>query len=286
MSDYIRCDMAYLLLNDVIAQNWGTQLSSWGYGRPPTEFWRDAIALAKQKFPHIQFLAEVYDPWVQTLQALGFDWTYDKGLYDRLGNGNLDNLREYISGLPLSYHVHAARFIENHDEPRAVAFFGSTWRADAAALVTYTLPGMRFYFMGQREGYANRLDIHLRRALPEEKHSDTELTYRLLLNITSDVTFHIGTWTYLNVFGADSAWRLMAWKWAYGDSKRLCVVNYSDAEGQGRVLVPDAVPRSGNDTIPVTDLLSGATYYRSAHEMRTQGLYVIIPKWWAQIFSY
>jgi hypothetical protein len=61
---------------------------------------------------------------------------------------------------------------------------------------------MRFYFMGQREGYANRLDIHLRRALPEEKHSDTELTYRLLLNITSDVTFHIGTWTYLNVFGA------------------------------------------------------------------------------------
>jgi hypothetical protein len=78
----------------------------------------------------------------------------------------------------------------------------------------------------------------------------------------------------------------MAWKWAYGDSKRLCVVNYSDAEGQGRVLVPDAVPRSGNDTIPVTDLLSGATYYRSAHEMRTQGLYVIIPKWWAQIFSY
>jgi hypothetical protein len=29
-------------------------------------------------------------------------------------------------------------------------------------LVTFTLPGMRFYFMGQREGYANRLDIHLR----------------------------------------------------------------------------------------------------------------------------
>jgi hypothetical protein len=45
----------------------------------------------------------------QTLQSIGFDWTYDKGLYDRLGNGNLDSLRGYISNLPMSYHLHAAR---------------------------------------------------------------------------------------------------------------------------------------------------------------------------------
>jgi len=116
-------------------------------------------------------------------------------------------------------------------------------------------------------------------------------------------------WQYQNVFGADSAWRLMAWTWSSNDQKRLVVVNYSDTQGAGRVILNDATPVNGNDTIPVTDLLSGTcssfcrsqplyspvdmityilgiTYYRSAADLRKNGLYVIVNQWWAQIFSY
>mgnify|MGYP002387745923 CR=1 FL=1 len=107
MSDYIRCDMAYLVLNDQIQSNWGNQISSWGYQRPSTEFWADAIAEVKKSY-NVQFLAEVYDPWTEPLQNVGFDFTYNKGLYDRLGNGNLDDIRGYISGTPPSYFFKSA----------------------------------------------------------------------------------------------------------------------------------------------------------------------------------
>jgi len=56
----------------------------------------------KAKFPKVQFLAEVYDPWQGALQQW-FEFTYDKQLYDRLADGNLDNIRGYISGNSFQY---------------------------------------------------------------------------------------------------------------------------------------------------------------------------------------
>jgi hypothetical protein len=99
-------------------------------------------------------------------------------------HGHLDQIRTFLydksrdSGY---YHQHSARckhhiiqyslhiynlskqlVIENHDEPRAVQVFGSPWRANAAALVCMTLPGLRFYFMDQMNGFKNRLAVHMR----------------------------------------------------------------------------------------------------------------------------
>lgn len=103
LSDYIRCDMAHLVLNDQINDNWGQQLAADNYKRPSTEFWGDAIAAIKAQFPNVKFLAEVYDPWLAPLQQLGFDFTYDKHLYDLLGNGNLDNIRQYLFNVDHAY---------------------------------------------------------------------------------------------------------------------------------------------------------------------------------------
>lgn len=124
LCDGIRCDMAYLVLNDLFEQNWGHQLWSWGWKKPTTEWWDGAIKAAKQKFPNVIFLAEVYSPWqvlilplgslstrwnvglnkgwlfvyVQPrLQELGFDYTYDKQLYDRLSWGHLDYTRDWLT---------------------------------------------------------------------------------------------------------------------------------------------------------------------------------------------
>lgn len=39
MADGMRCDMAFLLLNDNIQTNWGYNMQSWGYSRPSEEWW-------------------------------------------------------------------------------------------------------------------------------------------------------------------------------------------------------------------------------------------------------
>lgn len=285
-ADFIRCDMAYLCLNDQIQANWNAQLSSWGYQRPSTEFWADAIAAAKSAFPGVQFLAEVYDPWGGQLQSLGFDFTYDKHMYDLLGNGNLDNIRGYIANTDIGYLSRGAHFVENHDEPRAAAFFGSNQRADAAAMVTMTIPGMRFYFEGQQDGYRNRLQVQLRRAAPESVAVGVPQFYSIFTNIISRPVFHTGTWTYLGVSNDPTCWRLMAWKWTSNEERLLVVVNYSDSVGSGAIVLTDAQPINGNDSIPVIDLISQQTWTRSAHQMQTQGLFTVIQPWSCQVLKY
>jgi len=285
-SDGVRCDMAYLLLNDLIAQNWGQQLSSWGWQRPNVEWWTTAIAAVKQEYPDTVILGEVYSPYKHTLQSLGFDYTYDKQLYDRLGNGDLNGVRAWLTDNTVDFHTHSAHFVSNHDEPRAASYFGSPYRADAAALLTFTLPGLRFFWEGEWEGYSNQLDIHLRREEDEPAVGYVTQMYKSLTAIVSDPVFKKGQWTYLNVFGSETAGNLIAYRWNYQQERRLCIINYSGSQGSGNVVVADAQPVKGNDTIPITDLLSGTVYYRSASTMRNQGLYVIVNQWWAQIFSY
>eukprot|EP01100_Stratorugosa_tubuloviscum_P010254 TRINITY_DN437_c0_g3_i1.p1 TRINITY_DN437_c0_g3~~TRINITY_DN437_c0_g3_i1.p1 ORF type:complete len:526 (+),score=213.75 TRINITY_DN437_c0_g3_i1:58-1635(+) len=286
LADGIRCDVAYLELNDLFQQNWAKQANSWGYYKPSTEFWSDAISQVKAQYPNVTFLAEVYNPYESTLQANGFDFTYDKTLRDKLGGGNLDDIRRYISGLSFNYLTHSAHFIANHDEDRAAYYFGTWWKANAAALITMTLPGMQFYWNGDFKGLTHKLDVHLRRETSEPAVIDSENFYNVFVNITTNAVFKYGTWTYLPVTGSDTAWRLMAWRWEYGNEKRACVLNFSDQQGSGRVILSNAYSDNGSDTIDIVDLLSGEHYARSASEMRTQGLFVVVDSWYGQIFSY
>jgi len=140
--------------------------------------------------------------------------------------------------------------------------------------------------MWEQNGYKNKLDVHLRREYSEPAIPDVQNFYSKLLEITSADVFREGTWTYIPVGGNDNAWRLIAYGWEYRDQKRLCVINYSDQNGSGTVKVANAQPVNGNDTIPVTDLLTNNVYYRSASQMRTQGLFVVVNSWYAQIFEY
>eukprot|EP00771_Trimastix_marina_P003916 gnl/Trimastix_PCT/628.p1 GENE.gnl/Trimastix_PCT/628~~gnl/Trimastix_PCT/628.p1 ORF type:complete len:515 (-),score=115.72 gnl/Trimastix_PCT/628:655-2199(-) len=285
-SDGVRCDMAMLMLNDVFQRTWGPELSGRHIERPATEFWPGAVDRVKAAHPGYIFMAEVYWGLESKLRSLGFDFTYDKdGLYNRLVAKHLDNLRGYIAHTDFSGMTH---FTANHDEPRAVSALGGIPQANTATALAMTLPGMRFYWMGQRDGKANKLDVHLRRSAPEPSHPEVRAFYQTLLNITRHEVFHTGAWRYLDMIGTDdgSAWRLMGWAWLRGDDKRLVVVNYSDEIGAGRVRVPEAWPRHGADVIDITDLISGQRYRRSAREMREEGLTVVLSPWTVQIFEY
>eukprot|EP01114_Cavostelium_apophysatum_P001196 TRINITY_DN11013_c0_g1_i1.p2 TRINITY_DN11013_c0_g1~~TRINITY_DN11013_c0_g1_i1.p2 ORF type:complete len:158 (+),score=28.48 TRINITY_DN11013_c0_g1_i1:1158-1631(+) len=156
--------------------------------------------------------------------------------------------------------------------------------ADATALMTFTVPGMRFHWQWEFQGFKNQIDIHLRREEPESAVQDVQDFYQTFLNITNADVFKYGDWIYIDL--SDSGTDLIAYRWEFGDDRRLCVINYSGDTGSTNVIVSNAQPINGNDTIPVTDLLSGTKYWRSAKMMQTQGLDVVVNSWYAQIFQY
>eukprot|EP00727_Mastigamoeba_balamuthi_P007128 m51a1_g3035 putative alpha-amylase family protein (507) ;mRNA; r:912582-914496 len=282
LADGIRCDMAYLMLNYLFEQSWGQQLASWGYGKPSDEFWSVAIQKVKAKYPAVTFIAEVYDNHEQEMQDQGFDYTYDKGFLDLLRGGNQDYIRGFVKGKSDSYLQHSAHFVENHDEDRAVATLGSWQRADAAALVSYTIPSLRFHWHGQWNGLRNKLDVHLRRSYNEPAVAEADQFYRKLSAILSSPAFRDGKFTYVGAFGNDS-WRMLAWRWSLGDDKRMVVINYSDQKAGGSVVLSDV---QGSGDVVIEELWSGTQYTRRAEDMRSTGLFVIVDAWSAQIFAY
>ena len=129
------------------------------------------------------FLAEAYWDLEWELQQQGFDYCYDKRLYDRLRHADAGAIRAHL-GAGLDYQDRLARFLENHDEPRAAAVF--PWpRHQAAAIVTFFAPGLRFFHQGQFEGAQVRVPVHLRRAPAEARNADIVAFYdRLLAALT------------------------------------------------------------------------------------------------------
>jgi len=151
--DGVRCDMAMLILPDVFERTWGIR---------PEPFWPAAIAAVRRQHPEFLCMAEVYWDLEWTMLQQGFDYAYDKRLYDRLREGHARPVREHLYA-GLDYQSKLARFLENHDEPRAAATFVPGMH-EAAAAITYLSPGLRFFHHGQFEGRKKRISPHLVRA--------------------------------------------------------------------------------------------------------------------------
>ena len=128
--DGVRCDMAMLVLPDVFERTWGRRA-------PP--FWPEATRRVREQVPGFCFMAEVYWDLEWTLQQQGFDYAYDKRLYDRLRERHARPVREHLHA-GLDYQDKLARFLENHDEPRAAATFPPGVH-EAAAVITFLSPG-------------------------------------------------------------------------------------------------------------------------------------------------
>src|SRR4051794_824098 len=123
--DGVRCDMAMLVLPDVFERTWGIK------SQP---FWSRATQRVREHVPGFCFMAEVYWGLEWTLQQQGFDYTYDKRLYNRLRQGNARPVREHLHA-GLDYQTKMIRFFENHDEPRAATTFATPIH-EAAAIIT------------------------------------------------------------------------------------------------------------------------------------------------------
>lgn len=269
--DGVRCDMAMLLLPDVFQRTWG---------RRPQDFWPVATQQVKEKHPGFIFMAEVYWDLEWTLQQQGFDYTYDKKLYDRLKEGHGKPVREHFLAAP-DYQIHSARFMENHDEPRAAATF-LTEQSKAAAVITYFCPGLRFFHQGQLEGRRKRISPHLVRAPKEHVDQALFTFYTRLLEVLKEETFRDGNWQLLETVpvsdGNRSFENYLSFLWV-GNGKPgfLVIVNYSSSQSQCflRVPLPELIRRQ----CTLKDLFSGVVYERDGTELITNGLYLDEPGW-------
>jgi hypothetical protein len=275
--DGVRCDMAMLVLPDVFERTWG---------RRAAPFWPKATERVRAHAPGFCFMAEVYWDLEWTLLEQGFDYAYDKRLYDRLHAGHARPVREhFLAGL--DYQDKLARFMENHDEPRAATAF-PPGQHQAAAVLTYLSPGLRFFHQGQLEGRRKRISPHLVRAPAEPVDESLGRFYDALLGVLQQSTVRDGQWSLLECVPAwDGNWTwdgfiCFAWRGSEG-LRTLVTVNYAPNQGQCYVRLP--FDELGSSSVRLRDQTSAAVYDRNGHEFRARGLYLDVPPWGYHVFD-
>ena len=274
--DGVRCDMAMLVVPEVFERTWGIAMSP---------FWPTAIERVRAARPGFTFMAEVYWNMEWDLQQQGFDYCYDKRLYDRLRDGDTRSVRQHLGAGP-DYQRRLARFLENHDEPRAAATFAAD-RHRAAAVVTYFSPGLRFFHQGQREGARARVPPHLCRG-PEEAVDEEMVTfYDTLLAALGDIAVRDGSWQQLDPepVGDDTSSfdAFVASSWHLDERRVLVVVNLSDAPARCRLRLP--FPELDCRTLRLVDRLGGEVCERAGSEVLSPGLLVDQGPWQAAVFA-
>ncbi|WP_447971480.1 alpha-amylase family glycosyl hydrolase [Nitrospira sp. M1] len=279
--DGVRCDMAMLMLNEVFQKTWSDCLEI--EGTPAIEFWTEAVTAVADFI----WMAEVYWDREWDLQQLGFHFTYDKRLYDRLCHSSPGEIVAHLKA-DGSYQSHLVRFLENHDEPRSASTFGNI-RLLAVSTLIATLPGMRLYHQGQLEGQRIRLPVQLARMKEELLDHETMEVYGHLLRMTNEEVFHEGQWRLLMIqsVGDSTFENLLGYEWVSRSAHKIVVVNLGSIRSQGFLHFLDN-SETDNDLpslFTYRDHLSGQTYISNYQDIVRQGLYISLEPFGAHIFS-
>ncbi len=272
--DGMRCDMAMLMLNDIVERTWGARAGT----RPTTEYWQDLIPAVKAAHPDVLFIAEAYWDLEYELMQKGFDYCYDKRLYDRLVHENGESVRAHLTA-GLDYQDRLVRFIENHDEPRAAATF-SPAKERTAAIVIATTPGATLIHDGQIEGRKIKLPVFLARRPPEPVDEALVAFYRTLLKTIHADLFHDGEWTLCDRHGwsdNSSFHDIVAWSWRLGEQRCLVVTNLTDRRSQAMVRLPWS--DIGGRVWRLCETLSWECYVRDGNHLVAEGLFVDLDPW-------
>jgi len=275
--DGVRCDMAMLVLPEVFERTWGIGAEA---------FWPKAIDAVRRTHPAFLFMAEVYWDMEWTLQQQGFDYTYDKRLYDRLREQHARPVREHFRA-DMAYQDRLARFLENHDEPRAASTFAPEVHA-AAAVLTFLSPGLRFFHQGQFEGRRIRISPHLVRAPDEATDAALQQFYERLLAVLRLPIVREGNWSLLDCVpawaGNPTADNFIAFRWSDAAQQPVLVaVNCSPQQSQCFVHLP--FPQMAGRCLRLRDLLGPAVYDRPGDDLLARGLFLDMPPWGQHAFD-
>ncbi len=280
--DGVRCDMAMLLVNHIFARTWQNYVSA----APTREFWEEVIPQVKEAFPDFCFIAEVYWDMEARLLQMGFDFTYDKRLYDRIIDGKIKDLRDHLTAV-LPFQRQQVRFIENHDEQRAAEALGLQRQRPATALIC-TLPGATLIHDGQLVGRRVKLPVQIGRQPYEPPNADLKAFHLKVLAETRHPIYQHGEWRLLPVTKAKDNHtheNLIAYGWRHEGDHRLIVINLSDHQSQGHINLaawPEIAPANWH----LNDVLNGGRFLRKGELIENVGLYIDLWPYGVHIFHF
>ncbi len=281
--DGVRCDMAMLMTNRIFEQTWNHYVTD----MPRNEYWRDIIPVVKDHYPDFTFIAEVYWDMEYELQQQGFDYTYDKRLYDRMVEGDPEKVRTHMLADP-EFQQRSVRFLENHDEPRAAATFGIP-RQVSSAVLTLTLPGALLLFDGQMTGSQVKLPVQLGRAPDEPVDEGLQTFYYKLLTDLNERIYIEGHWELLELHPSwdeyPTSYNLLAHGWQYEDDYRVVVANLSSEIAQG-VIRLNRWEELENGSWMLYDVISDENYERTGTELVNDGLYISLAPYGFHLFRF
>ena len=236
--DGFRCDMAEMV---------------------PSAFWAWATSRVREKFPHIIFIGEVYNPGLyrQYLKS-GFDYLYDKvGMYDvmrdvichRRDTGAITWAWQQTDDI----RQHMLYFLENHDEQRIASdFFAVSGEKAVPALVVNALMGQNPFmvYCGQEwgehgmdeegfSGHDGRTTIFDYWALTPPQTSPLTAIYHRVLNIARTEKA-VNDGQMFDVMYVNGQYqRQYAFLRKAGRELLLVVANFDDAPVTLQLTVPD-----------------------------------------------
>ncbi len=281
LCDGVRCDMAMLMTKNVFKRTWGDKA-----GSPlDKEFWEEIIPTVKEKYPNFLFIAEVYWDMEWELQQQGFDFCYDKMLYERLAHENASTIRDHLKA-EWAYQSKLLRFIENHDEVRALEKFGEE-KLKAAAIIALTLPGARLIYEGQTRGSKIKFPVQLGRHPFEEPNKNIFDFYQELLKSIPGREYGKGSWSLCEAKSVnldDSSFsNIISYLWWVNDNYRLIVVNYSPNPSKAHIKISPF--HFDTNRWIFTDLLLQKSYIYNGEDLYKYGLYVDLNAWKGHIFN-
>ncbi|MHA1723610.1 MAG: alpha-amylase family glycosyl hydrolase [Promethearchaeota archaeon] len=281
LCDGVRCDMAMLVMNNIFYKIWGEKAGHF----PQKDFWSEIISLVRKNVPNFKFIAEAYWNTEWELMQQGFDFVYDKKLYDRLQYDSASSVRGHLRA-DWDYQIKLLRFIENHDEQRAVKAFGEE-KSKAAAFIILTLPGAKLIHDGQMEGNQIKIPVQLGRKPKEPLRDSIYKHYQLILENLSMEAFIKGNWSSCKVEPIDphnrSNENMISYTWFTREERVLLVINYSSYPSQCHVRIPNIDFRDKYWIFE--DILNDKSYKYKGKDLQAYGLYIDLKPWKAHFFK-
>jgi hypothetical protein len=158
----------------------------------------------------------------------------------------------------------------------------------AAAILTFLSPGLRFFHQGQFDGRRARISPHLIRAPQEPTDAALHGFYEQLMSVVGRPTVREGRWQLLDCRAAwdgnptSDGFVIFAWEGSHAEHL-LVAVNYAGHQGQCYVRLPFA--DLGGRSVHLRDLMSDAQYDRAGSELSSTGLYLDLPAWKFHVFD-
>jgi hypothetical protein len=158
---------------------------------------------------------------------------------------------------------------------------------EAAAVVAYFVPGLRFFHDGQLEGCRIKPNIHLRRHAVEQVDADIAQFYSRLLDCLKRNVAQ-GHWSLLETLpawdGNTTQNNFLCFAWVQTNGPRyLIAVNFAPCDSQCYVKLPFVVP--AGSTLVFRDAMGTDVYDRDGAGLNNHGLYLDLPPWRYNVFA-